>query len=238
MNYNELAFFTGLFGSIHCVGMCGPLAFAIPSFRGSALLILLDKLVYNIGRTLTYTVLGLIIGLIGQQLWLAGVQSSLSILTGVFIIVAASFRIFKISLGSGKLATKMTQPFNKLISSAIKHKSGHLITGVLNGLLPCGFVYLALAGALNTGNSISAAQYMLFFGLGTLPLMFIAMVSTSFIGPIFRRRINNAIPVVMLLLGSWFVLRGLHLDIPYLSPKKVESGVEICSVPDHSIRTN
>lgn len=229
MNYFELAFFTGLFGSIHCVGMCGPLAFAIPSFREQAWLILVDKLVYNIGRTLSYTVLGLSIGLIGQQLWLAGIQSSLSIVTGLLIITVALFRIFKISWGSGKLATKMTQPFNKLISSAIKHKSGHLIIGILNGLLPCGFVYLALAGALNTGNSISAAQYMLFFGLGTLPLMFIAMVSTSFISPIFRRKINNAIPFVMLLLGLWFVLRGLNLDIPYLSPKKVEGGVEICS---------
>ncbi len=121
------------------------------------------------------------------------------------------------------------QPFNRLISYALKHKSGHLITGILNGLLPCGFVYLALAGALNTGNSVSAAEYMLFFGLGTFPLMFIAMISTSFIGPIFRRRINKSIPLVMLSLGLWFVLRGLELDIPYLSPKKVESGVEVCS---------
>lgn len=228
MNYNELAFFTGLFGSIHCVGMCGPLAFAIPNFRKHRWLILFDKLVYNIGRTLTYTVLGLIIGLIGQQLWIAGVQQSLSIATGVLIILAALSRIFNISLGRGKWATRMVQPFNKLISYALKHKSGHLMIGILNGLLPCGFVYLALAGALNTGNSLSAAQYMLFFGLGTMPLMFVAMVSTSFAGPIFRRQINKTIPLVMLALGVWFVLRGLNLDIPYLSPRKVESGVEVC----------
>jgi sulfite exporter TauE/SafE len=236
MNYNELAFFTGLFGSIHCVGMCGPLAFAIPSFREQAWLIVFDKLLYNIGRTLTYTFLGLIIGLVGQQLWLAGVQQSLSIITGIFIIFAAFSRIFNISIGNGKWATRMIQPFNRMLSYALKHKSGHLITGFLNGLLPCGFVYLAMAGALNTGNSVSAAQYMLFFGLGTMPLMFAAMISTSFISPIFRRRINKAIPIVMLILGLWFVLRGLNLDIPYLSPKKVESGVEVCSVPDHSGR--
>jgi hypothetical protein len=229
MNYNELAFFTGLFGSIHCVGMCGPLAFAIPSFREQPWLILFDKLVYNIGRTLTYTVLGLIIGLIGQQLWLAGVQQSLSIVTGIFIILAALSRIFNVSFSKGQLATRMIQPFNRLLSYALKHKSGHLIIGILNGLLPCGFVYLAIAGAINTGNSISAGQYMMFFGLGTMPLMFIAMVSTSFAGPIFRRRINKAIPMLMLALGLWFILRGLNLDIPYLSPKKVETGVEVCS---------
>lgn len=229
MNYNELAFFTGLFGSIHCVGMCGPLAFAIPSFREQKWLILFDKLIYNIGRTLTYTLLGLLIGLVGQQLWIVGIQQSLSIATGIIIILAAFSRIFKISLGNGKWANNLVQPFNRLLSNAIKHKSGHLITGILNGLLPCGFVYLALAGALNTGNSISAAQYMLFFGLGTLPLMLIAMISTSFIGPIFRRRINKAIPFIMLALGLWFVLRGLELNIPYLSPMKVESGIEVCS---------
>ena len=229
MNFNELAFFTGLFGSIHCVGMCGPLAFAIPNFREHRWLILFDKLIYNIGRTLTYVVLGLLIGIIGQQFWIAGIQQSLSIATGILIILAALSRIFNISLGRGKWATRMVQPFNKLISYALKHKSGHFMIGVLNGLLPCGFVYLALAGALNTGNSLSAAQYMLFFGLGTMPLMFAAMVSTSFAGPIFRRRINKVIPLVMLALGVWFVLRGLNLDIPYLSPKKVESGVEVCS---------
>jgi len=228
MNYNELAFFTGLFGSIHCVGMCGPLAFAVPSFHENRWLILFDKLVYNLGRTLTYTLLGVLIGLIGRQLWLAGIQSSISILTGVFIILAASSRILKISYGNGKWVSKIVQPFNKLLSYAMRHKAGHLITGILNGFLPCGFVYLAMAGALNTGSVMASAQYMLFFGLGTLPLMLAAMVSTGLAGPAFRRRINKAIPFVMMGLGVWFILRGLNLDIPYLSPEKVNEGVEVC----------
>lgn len=228
MNYNELAFFTGLFGSIHCVGMCGPLAFAIPSFRNQAWLVLFDKLIYNIGRTFTYTILGLGIGLVGKQLWLAGAQQGLSIMTGIFIILAAFSRMFNISVGNGSWANRMIQPFNRLLSNTIKHKSGHLITGIINGLLPCGFVYIALVSALNTGSSISAAQYMFFFGLGTLPLMFITMVSSNFLGPIIRRKINKIIPFVMLALGLWFLLRGLNLDIPYLSPKKASTEVEVC----------
>lgn len=228
MNYNELAFFTGLFGSVHCVGMCGPLAFAVPSFHENRWLIIFDKLVYNLGRTLTYTLLGLLIGLIGQQLWLAGVQQTLSILTGAFIILAASSRILKISFGNGKWVSKMVQPFNKLLSYAMKHKAGHLITGILNGFLPCGFVYLAMAGAINTGNMMASAQYMLFFGLGTLPLMLVTMVSTGLAGPAFRKRINKVIPLAMLGLGVWFVLRGLNLDIPYLSPGEINEDVEVC----------
>jgi hypothetical protein len=121
------------------------------------------------------------------------------------------------------------QPFNRLLGYALKHKAGHLIIGILNGFLPCGFVYLAMAGALNTGSVMASAQYMFWFGIGTFPLMMAAMVSTGFAGLSFRRRINKSIPFVMLGLGVWFVLRGLELDIPYLSPPKQNTGVEVCS---------
>ena len=228
MSYNELAFFTGLFGSIHCIGMCGPLAFAVPSFHQQGWLIIFDKLIYNLGRTLTYTLLGVLIGLAGRQLWLAGMQQSISIITGIFIILAASSRLLKLSIGSGTWISGIVQPFNRLLGYALKHKAGHLIIGILNGFLPCGFVYLAMAGALNTGSVIASAQYMFWFGMGTLPLMMAAMVSTGFAGPSFRRRINKAIPFVMLGLGVWFVLRGLELDIPYLSPPKQDTGIEVC----------
>jgi sulfite exporter TauE/SafE len=230
MNYNELAFFTGLFGSIHCIGMCGPLAFAVPSIHQQRWLIIFDKLIYNLGRTLTYTLLGVLIGLAGQQLWLAGMQQTISILTGVFIILAATSRILKLSIGNGVWFSGFVQSFNKLLGYALRHKAGHLMVGILNGFLPCGFVYLAMAGALNTGSVIASAQYMFWFGIGTLPLMMLAMVSTGFAGPLFRRRINKAIPFFMLILGFWFVLRGFNLDIPYLSPPKMDTGVEVCSV--------
>lgn len=230
MSYNELAFFTGLFGSIHCIGMCGPLAFAVPGFHQQAWMIVFDKLIYNLGRTITYTLLGLIIGLAGRQLWLAGMQQSISILTGIFIILAASSRILKLSVGKRDWLSRLVQPFNKVLAYALQHKAGHLIIGILNGFLPCGFVYLALAGALNTGNILSSAQYMFWFGIGTLPLMMIAMVSTGFAGPAVRRRINKVIPYAMLCLGAWFILRGINLDIPYLSPPKIDNGVEVCSL--------
>lgn len=228
MTPNELAFFTGLFGSIHCIGMCGPLAFAVPCFHKQGWLIVFDKLVYNLGRTFTYTLLGLIIGLAGRQLWLAGMQQTISILTGILIVFAASSRILKLSVGKGTWSARIMQPFNRLIAYSLQHKYGHLITGILNGFLPCGFVYLAMAGALNTGSVTASAAYMFWFGIGTLPLMLAAMVSTGFAGPLFRRRINKTMPYLMLCLGAWFVLRGLNMDIPYLSPSKEKAGVEVC----------
>ena len=108
---------------------------------------------------------------------------------------------------------------------AIQNRWGHLATGILNGFLPCGFVYLALVGAINTGSVWQSAQYMFWFGIGTLPLMLLATISSGLMTVSLRRKFNRVIPYFMLCLGLWFVLRGLSLNIPYLSPAPVSSGV-------------
>jgi sulfite exporter TauE/SafE len=228
MSSNQVAFFIGLFGSVHCIGMCGPLAFAIPSFHERWWLVVTDKFIYNAGRVITYSFLGLLIGVIGKQLWLAGLQQNVSILTGILIITAGFSRLFKIKFMQSRFMPKVLTPVNRLINYALKHKAGHLAIGMLNGLLPCGFVYLALAGAVNTNSPFSSAQYMFWFGVGTFPLMLLATVSSGFIGPAVRRRINKGMPYLMVCLGLWFVLRGLSLDIPYLSPAKQSTGINVC----------
>lgn len=105
-----------------------------------------------------------------------------------------------------------------MYSYALKHKANHLIVGIVNGFLPCGFVYLALAGALNTRNILNAVSYMFWFGAGTVPLMLIATFSMGFANHLLRKSINKSLPYIMLFLGIWFILRGLELNIPYLSP--------------------
>ncbi len=228
MSTNSIAFFIGLFGSVHCIGMCGPLALAIPSFQTQWWLIVADKLLYNIGRVITYSFLGLLIGLLGRQLWLAGLQQGVSVFSGILIVMAGFSRLFKIRFAQSSLMAKLMRPINRLLGYALHHKAGHLIVGLLNGFLPCGFVYLALVGAVNTTSPVAAAQYMFWFGLGTFPLMLLATVSSGFIGPAVRRRINLAMPYLMVCLGLWFILRGLNLDIPYLSPKIQPTGVGVC----------
>ena len=228
MSANWIGFFIGLFGSVHCIGMCGPLAFAIPAFHTRWWPIIADKLLYNIGRVITYSFLGLLIGLIGKQLWLLGLQQGISILTGILIIMAAITRLLKIRLAKNGALTDLFLPINKTLNYALRHKAGHFIVGLLNGFLPCGFVYIALIGAVNTPSPLSAAQFMLCFGLGTFPLMLLATIGSGFVGPLVRRRINKAMPYLMICLGFWFVLRGMSLDIPYLSPAKQQSGVTIC----------
>ncbi|TKC05942.1 sulfite exporter TauE/SafE family protein [Pedobacter frigoris] len=217
MSNDKLAFMIGLLGSLHCIGMCGPLAFAVPSLRNGWLYVAVDKLSYQFGRIISYCMLGLIIGIIGRQIWISGFQQFISILSGVLILIAAISRITKLPYFS-KSPSFLLKPFNRLFNCALKHKANHLIIGLVNGFLPCGFVYLALAGALNTGNIQNAVSYMFWFGLGTVPLMFIATFSMGFTGQLVRKKINKVIPYMMLCLGVWFILRGLELNIPYLSP--------------------
>src|SRR5215216_2882469 len=96
MSSNQIAFFIGLFGSVHCIGMCGPLAFAVPSFHSRWWMVVVDKFVYNAGRVITYTLLGLLIGLLGRQLWLAGLQQGVSVVSGILVIMAGFSRMFKV----------------------------------------------------------------------------------------------------------------------------------------------
>ncbi|MBB5437456.1 hypothetical protein HDC92_001128 [Pedobacter sp. AK017] len=227
MSTEKLAFMIGLLGSVHCIGMCGPLAFAVPSLKKGGLFLVADKLVYQFGRIAAYCTLGVIVGLIGQQIWLAGFQQGISILSGVLIVVAACSRLFKFSLFNTQ-SSFMLGPFNRAFNYLLKHKANHLIIGFINGFLPCGFVYLALAGALNTKGIADAVSYMFWFGLGTLPLMFIATLGLGFTGTVFRKKINRVVPYLMLCIGLWFILRGLSLDIPYVSPPPLQPGISNC----------
>ncbi|AMQ00048.1 Integral membrane protein [Pedobacter cryoconitis] len=225
MSDQYLAFLIGLMGSVHCLGMCGPLAFAVPTLKKGWGFLVLDKLSYQGGRIISYCILGAIIGLIGRQIWLAGAQQYISILSGILILIVAASRLFNFS--AGRMNAKLLQPFNQLFGYALKHKANHLIIGIVNGFLPCGLVYLALTGALNTGAVNTAIEYMFWYGMGTVPLMFIAGISAGFTSAIFRRKLNQMIPYLMVMLGIWFILRGMELNIPYLSP--AGAGTALCN---------
>jgi len=219
MNHLHLGFLIGLFGSFHCVGMCGPLAFALTSSAENKWQLLTEKLNYNFGRCFSYALLGLLIGLIGKQLWLAGVQQYISIISGSFILLAAFSKLlpgFFKQIGSNNF---LINPIQNLLINASQNKSGHFFTGMLNGLLPCGFVYLAIATAINTNSVVQSSLFIFCFGLGTIPLMLAATMGINFAKPVVRKQINSLLPVLMLFLGAWFILRGFGLGIPYLSPE-------------------
>ena len=215
------AFILGLAGSFHCIGMCGPIAFVIPVDKSNKAKATFQTFLYHFGRLLTYAFIGLLFGLIGKGLYLAGFQQRLSILMGVVMILIV------VLPSSVSRKVKITQPFYKAIGlvkqkmglylSKKSHKSIFFI-GLLNGFLPCGLVYMAVLGAISTGSYIEGVLYMSLFGLGTVPMMTGALLLGNFVNLKFRNSIQKAIPVFVVVIGILFILRGLGLGIPYLSP--------------------
>ncbi len=216
------AFILGLVGNFHCLGMCGPIALAIPLKDNSTSTRLLSILIYNAGRIFTYTLLGALIGFIGKGVFLMGFQQKLSIILGAAIIIYAVFIIVKrkSSLLNNLLATKFYRLKNAM-GSFLRKKTydANLLLGLLNGLLPCGMIYIALAGALASESVFSSAAFMLFFGLGTLPVMMILPWVATYISSNVRIRLNKVIPYTLLVFGLLLILRGSNLGIPYLSPQ-------------------
>ena len=212
----------GFLGSLHCIGMCGPIALALPSQSKSKLSFYSGRLLYNLGRVITYSIMGLIFGLIGQTINLAGFQQIVSISLGIVILITVFIPArFKNSLIKLKPILAVTKILQSSIGVLFRKggQSSLLAIGVLNGFLPCGFVYVALTGALALGNVEKSILFMGLFGIGTIPAMFSASVVTNLFGQNFRGKINRAIPIFAIVLAVIFILRGLNLGIPYLSPK-------------------
>ena len=180
------------------------------------------RLLYNLGRVTTYSFLGAVFGLLGSRLSnFSGFQQSISIVLGVAIVIAVLIPPkYKAKISQHKLVQKLTLPLKAGISDLFKRGtfSAMFLIGILNGFLPCGLVYVALAGAIASGDAISGSAVMILFGFGTIPTMFAATIFGKFINLNIRRKITKAVPVFALVLGLLFILRGMGLGIPYISP--------------------
>ncbi len=206
------AFLVGFLGSFHCAGMCGPIALALPLHHSSGWKILGGRLLYNSGRVLTYAVLGGMVGLLGHTISLAGYQRPLSIASGIIILLAVLMpfvfkRVDALTKISVLYSTKLKDLFRKLFGK----KSGltMLFIGVVNGLLPCGFVYLALAGAIASGSFTDSILYMVFFGLGTIPMMLTLSMIGKMGGAGFGRIVHKASPFVAVSVAILLIIRGI-----------------------------
>ncbi len=230
------AFILGLVGSFHCLGMCGPIAFVLPLDRSSKTKMLIQSSLYQIGRLVTYAIIGVLFGLIGKALYLAGFQQKLSVLIGILMIlvVIIPVKVFNrfnfskpIYKGIGLVKSKMGQK--------LKTKSNKTLftLGLLNGLLPCGLVYMAVFGAVNSGDIFQGASYMFLFGLGTIPMMTAAVLMGNFLKVSLRNKIQKAIPIFVIVIGLLFILRGLGLGIPYVSPS--DNNLLLKNNPEHCV---
>ncbi len=215
------ALILGLAGSLHCIGMCGPIAFVLPVDRSSKAKLFFQTFLYHFGRLISYAVIGVLFGFIGKGLYLAGFQQRLSILTGCIMILlvlipASIFNKYNFS----KPLYKFIAQIKNQLGFYLKKKSNKALffIGFFNGFLPCGLVYMALIGAISSGEIVNGGLYMVIFGLGTIPLMTIAILIGNFLNLSIRAKIQKVIPVFVIIIGILFILRGLGLGIPYISP--------------------
>ncbi len=222
------SFLLGIGSMFHCVGMCGPLAMTIPFGKRSFFHLLSGLILYNTGRILVYTALGLIVGSAGLSLGLFGFFQWISILAGVLMILFA-WRKWLSGSFVGKLPV---QGVYRLVSRLMKSAKTYprvlriFLMGVINGLLPCGMVYLALLNAFSGGTAVSGAFSMLFFGLGTLPVMFFLGWSANRLSTGIRRLFGKMLPYALTIIGLLVILRGLNLGIPYVSPAVKQSDTQ------------
>lgn len=223
------AFVLGLLGSFHCVGMCGPIAFMLPVDRSNAFKKAIQITMYHVGRLLAYSTIGFAFGLIGKSFYLFGFQQQLSITIGVLMILVVlipqkTFNKYNFSKPIYKVISKIKSSLGK----ALKKKTADtfLTIGFLNGFLPCGLVYMAVFAAIAGSSAFNGSLYMVVFGLGTIPLMTTAIYFSQFLKGNIRQKIQKVIPVFIILIGALFILRGLGLGIPYISPAPV---IEITS---------
>lgn len=233
-----MLFFTaivlGILSSFHCLGMCGPIALATPVINKNEFTQFFSRLIYNLGRTFSYLIIGLFAGLAGKGLYMAGIQQSLSIFAGlvlfIWIVIPKLNPENWKKLNNNRILSKIKSSIQYYFQQ--KKYSSIFIIGTLNGLLPCGMVYMALVGAIATGNIWQGGLYMFLFGVGTWPVFFALTAAWKYITIPIRNRMRQITPVFIGILAFMFILRGLNLGIPYISPKihKIENeSVSTCN---------
>ena len=202
----------GLAGSLHCLAMCGPLVVTVHQYRSQSAL---NQLVYHSGRILIYVSLGAIVGVFGLGIKLSSSQQVLSVATGFLLLCGLIFSVKGITGMVSRMVLRLKGIMGNLKGGRPLHLLG---MGAINGLLPCGLTYVALAAALSTTDVVAGMTYMAVFGLGTTPMLWILVRSLSLV-PKSWRSSRAVINVSTLVLAVLLILRGMDLGIPYVSPE-------------------
>lgn len=201
----------------------------LPVDRSNEAKKIVQLVLYHFGRLTAYGSLGLLLGLLGKGFYLAGWQQQLSIFVGIVMIVIAvvpekELAKYNFSKPVYKIISKVKSSLGQQFKSR-SYKSFYSI-GLLNGYLPCGMVYVALFGALVMPNISVSVLYMLLFGLGTIPMMSAVVLISNLLSIPIRNKIQKVIPVLAVVIGALFIMRGMGLDIPYLSPSNISLFVQ------------
>jgi hypothetical protein len=211
-----VAFTVGLFGGVHCVGMCGgivgALSFGLPEKARGRFTALLPYLInYNLGRLLSYSIAGALVGGIGalaaNMVALHQAQQVLQVVAGIFMVAMGLYLggwwygMSRLERLGGKV-WRLIEPLGRRLLP-VRHPGQALVMGIVWGWLPCGLVYSALIWAISAGSAREGALLLLSFGLGTLPNLMLMGLLAGKLTAVLRR------PAVMHLAGAMVVVIGL-----------------------------
>ncbi|MFZ1800585.1 MAG: sulfite exporter TauE/SafE family protein [Chitinophagaceae bacterium] len=221
----------GFLGSFHCIGMCGPLALSLPVNHLQGFRKVAGVLLYNTGRIFMYAVLGFILGWIGMAFQFFGWQQFFSVALGIILLIIFLMGVLhQKKIKNNSLLNAWNKKIIQHLSGLYQQKSfgGVFIIGLLNGLLPCGLVYMAIAGALATAHILYSSLFMAAFGAGTLPAMMAVSLAGGMMPLNIRTHIKKISPYIIGLMGIILILRGMNIGIPFLSPEMQHSGTIEC----------
>jgi len=213
-----IALTLGFLGSLHCIGMCGPLMLASYSIkRDSGLSVLPHTISYHAGRIGGYMLLGLVFGLLGSVAVFAGSQRFLSVFLGSVLVLMAAFSVNPDQLLSrsavfSTLFTKISKALSKVLAGTRSFPT--VLSGLLNGFLPCGLVYIAIAGSVSMGHAFGAMGFMLFFGLGTIPALLLLLLGQQWVSTSLRVSLRRMYPVISFIMGLYLMYRGIFSKLP------------------------
>ncbi len=217
------AIILGLLGNFHCMGMCGPITLILPLHQYNMPKKILAVSMYNLGRIFTYALIGLVFGSIGHAIVMTKIHQQVSITMGVIMIISVITPFLLSKKLKGRLNnSRFMNWLRGNIKSLLKTQNfaGYFLLGAMNGLLPCGLVYVAVAGAVISGSLAGGIIYMALFGLGTVPIMMLLPLFGQVLSKKLKINTSFIMPVATTIVGILFIVRGLGLDIPYVSPHK------------------
>lgn len=231
MGYGIL-FVVGLITSIHCVAMCGGInlsqcvSYKQAEKNDGKLSKLKPSLMYNLGRVISYTIIGGLVGALGSAVSFSSTTKGIiGILAGLFMVIMG-LNMLNIFPWLRKISPRMPKVLAKKINAGKKQR-GPLIVGLLNGLMPCGPLQSMQLYALGTGSFLAGALSMLVFSIGTVPLMFGFGALGSLLNGKFTHKMMKVSAALVLILGIIMVNRGLNLSgvnlVAYAAPQSVSS---------------
>ena len=205
----------GFLGSWHCVGMCGPLAMALPYRTTKPLPRLALSTLYTLGRTTTYIGVGMILATTGEFFSMAGLQRVLSVSVGLILIAIVLLPAINKKLEQAVYQTRLGRSVQKRIAKLYRNQNVATFywVGLLNGLLPCGLVYMAAFAALGSARLAYGLSIMLGFGLGTWPLMTALAIFPirEWLSRVQGLKLSN---VLMFVAGTLMIIRATTIELP------------------------